>query len=692
MTGASCCLIEADDVVVLSGANSAHFTPESAVLRLKPRNTTMLPKKNRPARTSFVLSAVMSALLIQSPIAVAGEPVTCHDEWTEVIYGKEASAFMNWQDDLILAGQFVTSTSSIGRWDGVQIHGMGDGLNNRSFALTVYNSELVAGGNFTASGGNTVRRLARWDGENWHEIGGGISGTTVRSTLAFSDSLYVAGEFNQVGGELSVNNIARWDGQQWHTLGQGVNGRVYDMVVFNNELIVAGDFTNADGETVNNIARWDGSQWHSLDTGVNQRINALQVYKGDLYAGGRFTAAGSTSASYVARWDGTQWHALNNGVTDWVESLGIFQDELIVGGWFIWVDGQASPFIARWDGMEWHTVSDSFIIVAAIGQYNNMLYTYGYSGSYIGIHARGGFVTWPRGYSTETHQKFTWPAIDGATDYQFSVRDGSDAFYTKWYTAEELGCDDGGMCCLYRELPSGAGRWWIRPWSLEHGTGAWSAQYDFNINTKAPELLAPSGSVDDPSPTFVWRHVENATWYRLVITDSTGEVHRQWYSESTFTRHGDQCSVTPAGLILAPGPVKWTVQGWNVMSGHGMASNVMTAEISKIAQPETIGPLGVVPESQPSFTWQDVKGATWYEFVLVDLSVSESDPNRVVQRMWHEVGESHDLQCSDGECELTTNITLPIGPYIWWVRPWNAVHRHGPWSQNTVFFTLDMVD
>ena len=39
---------------------------------------------------------------------------------------------------------------------------------------------------------------------------------------------------------------------------QGVNGFVFTFLVSGNDLIIGGDFTEADGITVNGIARWDG--------------------------------------------------------------------------------------------------------------------------------------------------------------------------------------------------------------------------------------------------------------------------------------------------------------------------------------------------------------------------------------------------------------------------------------------------
>ena len=39
------------------------------------------------------------------------------------------------------------------------------------YALTVYNGQLVAGGNFTTAGGVACNRIACWDGTSWQTPG-----------------------------------------------------------------------------------------------------------------------------------------------------------------------------------------------------------------------------------------------------------------------------------------------------------------------------------------------------------------------------------------------------------------------------------------------------------------------------------------------------------------------------------------
>jgi hypothetical protein len=81
----------------------------------------------------------------------------------------------------------------------------------------------------------------------------------------------------------------------WGPLGPGMDGYVYNVTVFNGELI-------AGGVPCNYIARWDGSAWGPLGSGMNDTVTTLGVYNGELIAGGYFWTAGSVACNYIARW------------------------------------------------------------------------------------------------------------------------------------------------------------------------------------------------------------------------------------------------------------------------------------------------------------------------------------------------------------------------------------------------------
>ncbi len=252
-----------------------------------------------------------------------------------------------------------------------------NGVNDTVYAQTVWNGDLVVGGEFTTAGGVTVNGIARWDGSQWHpfESGGQIGvNNTVRSLAVWNGDLVVGGPFTEAGGQ-TVNRIARWDGSQWHPFtsgGQtGFQLSALSLAVWQGDLIAGGGFTEAGGQTVNGIARWDGSQWHPFTSGGQTglagsgsgflTVTDLTVWNGFLVAGGEFNAAGGQAVNNIARWDGSQWHPFESGgqtgVSSSVWALTVWNGDLIAGGGFNTAGGQTVNRIARWDGAQWHTLT-----------------------------------------------------------------------------------------------------------------------------------------------------------------------------------------------------------------------------------------------------------------------------------------------------------------------------------------------
>ena len=75
---------------------------------------------------------------------------------------------------------------------------------------------------------------------------------------------------------------------------------------------------------------WDNNISPSIP-GVNGTVRAVVVYDSNLIVAGEFTAAGDVSANYVASWDGTSWSALGTGINNVVYALNVYDNQLIAG-------------------------------------------------------------------------------------------------------------------------------------------------------------------------------------------------------------------------------------------------------------------------------------------------------------------------------------------------------------------------
>ncbi|RKZ12892.1 hypothetical protein DRQ53_14155, partial [bacterium] len=224
--------------------------------------------------------------------------------------------------DIHVAGSFRdvnnVVASHVARWDGVDWNALSnvvaDGIDGDVLAVASdATGNVYVGGGFDTAGDLQLRSLARWDGTVWQDVGGGINAVAgqradVSAIEVTNNDVYVAGDFSDAGG-VPAENIARWDGANWNALGGGLTHSFQNTVVFAMEeqggtIYAGGKFTDAGGAPAANIAMWDGSTWSALGSGMDDIVFSVVAHGGDIYAGGDFSSAGGVPADHVARWDG----------------------------------------------------------------------------------------------------------------------------------------------------------------------------------------------------------------------------------------------------------------------------------------------------------------------------------------------------------------------------------------------------
>ncbi|MFQ5599276.1 MAG: FlgD immunoglobulin-like domain containing protein [Candidatus Krumholzibacteriia bacterium] len=179
------------------------------------------------------------------------------------------------------------------------------------------------------------------------------SAVVIWASVLYDGQLVVAGEFVEVQGAPG-NHIARWDGNAWQPFGIGTSNLIYTLGVYRGELIAGGKFMRAGGVAVSHIARWNGFAWAPLGSGVDGEVRALAVHDGDLIVGGDFNVAGGDTARKIARWNGSSWSPMGEGFSGGpqnfgVRALAVHDGTVVAGGWF------TSPvgYLAQWDGSAW---------------------------------------------------------------------------------------------------------------------------------------------------------------------------------------------------------------------------------------------------------------------------------------------------------------------------------------------------
>jgi hypothetical protein len=166
---------------------------------------------------------------------------------------------------------------------------------------------------------------------------GGVNGA-VNDIFMYNGDVIVAGSFSQADGQ-PANNIASYisgfAGFLWIETFGGTNGPVYALDTLNFQLIAAGEFSFAGTSTVNNIARLGNSGWESMGGGIFGKVNDLEWHEGELYAAGDFQFIGGGPANAdIAKWNGVEWMPLGWGTNGSINALRSSPNGLLFAGDF----------------------------------------------------------------------------------------------------------------------------------------------------------------------------------------------------------------------------------------------------------------------------------------------------------------------------------------------------------------------
>jgi len=258
-------------------------------------------------------------------------------------------------------------TKNFGIWNGQNWSAGGSGIENGYGAVfKIIENELYLCGTFDSAFGIAANSFIKFNGQNWSNVFNIPEFSPVgnknfaSSIIKYQGKLFAAGQFYSGLGANDINAITVYNGTNWVKVGTGIpnpNDAVSDMVIYKNELIVAGHFTKQSHplNPGNNIAAWNGSEWHSLgDTaqgfginGINGSIVRMIVHNDYLYVCGHFSDAGNQQATNIARWDGTNWCALATGFSsattnETVTSISFYGDTLFAVGDFTNYDGDTT--------------------------------------------------------------------------------------------------------------------------------------------------------------------------------------------------------------------------------------------------------------------------------------------------------------------------------------------------------------
>ena len=136
--------------------------------------------------------------------------------------------------------------------------------------------------------------------------------------------------------------------------------------------------------------------------------------------------------------------------------------------------------------------------------------------------------------------------------------------------------------------------------------------------------------------------------------------------------------------MLAAGAVAhWWVQTWNA-NGYGPWSDALEFSVAVAGVPDKarlISPTGSVQASNPTYVWDPVPSATWYQLWVNDITTSAGKI-----KIWYTAAQAGCVSGID-TCSVTPTIPLASGAAQWWVQTWNDF-GYGPWSDGAVFTVI----
>ncbi|NOT36153.1 MAG: T9SS type A sorting domain-containing protein [Saprospiraceae bacterium] len=291
---------------------------------------------------------------------------------------------------LYAGGQFISfanqSINNIAEWNGTSWSPLsGGGLNGPVRVMAVHNGVLYVGGQFTMAGTVPVNNIAAWNGTSWSNVGGGVTGINpapfVYALLNTTNGLVVGGQFALTGNNSIVNNIALWNGSWASAFATGIPYPVSTLRIYSGDLYAAGAFF---GNPYNCIARWNGSNWSNLTSNgitlvnniLNHGVEASIVWNNELVLGGHYSNAdGIPNTQHISKWNGSNFSSLLEGdvpnPTNSVNDFIVFNGSLFAAGEYDQIGTATANVVARSSGTQWNTTGHPNKVTWALESYDS---------------------------------------------------------------------------------------------------------------------------------------------------------------------------------------------------------------------------------------------------------------------------------------------------------------------------------
>jgi hypothetical protein len=199
--------------------------------------------------------------------------------------------------------------------------------------------------------------ILRHRNNQWDTLG--LFNSDVNTVIHYGDTLIVGGNFTGVNGE-SVNNICAWVNDMWVPFGDLGGAMPSKFRNINGEVFMVGLFQEVDGQPCNGVAKRVGGQWVPVGNmpppfgGIIHSVRDIIEYNGQLVVTGNINTAVGNDVFIL---EGEDWVPLGGGLLGWNSygrRLAVYQGDLYLAGGLSVAEGDIGQCIIRWDGSQWH--------------------------------------------------------------------------------------------------------------------------------------------------------------------------------------------------------------------------------------------------------------------------------------------------------------------------------------------------
>jgi hypothetical protein len=252
---------------------------------------------------------------------------------------------------------YIGGVPGVMRYNGTTWTNMTAGVTLSSIdVMALYNGALYIGGQGLGMGSNC---LYKWNGTGWTAITVGMCGP-VKAMVVYNNQLLVAGILYGIMGNVNTVGFAAWDGSAWNVFGggyAGVNpGGALTMKIFSTGLYAGGPLSTL-LPLGTALKKYNGSDsW--VDPTGGAAANLANIWSMAEYGGGILVGGDFTGGKKLALVSGGGWSTFQGGADSTVFAVQPFHSKLYIGGCFTHVGtaAVACNYVACWDGSTWSPI------------------------------------------------------------------------------------------------------------------------------------------------------------------------------------------------------------------------------------------------------------------------------------------------------------------------------------------------